>query len=251
MAVSASTPGTNPGWLVFALSNPTSERIVRWLVAPRYTLANSRVFWPTSMRRASPPSRPRSASGPRPLKSDRADMFRLNLEPGQTVTFAAEIELAAGAAPQSVGPERLPGQAAGPHVVQRRAARHHRPARHLPHRDLRRQSPRHLPGHRARRLGGAGLFLRRFRLLEQDVPGGPRPHRALSRGGRSGARREPRAVPLHLPPHRALARLDQDLVLGLDRRPIRADLRRHRRSAPLPPGWRAPRWSPSPASAPG
>ena len=46
MAVSASTPGTNPGWLVFALSNPTSERIVRWLVAPRYTLANSRVFWP-------------------------------------------------------------------------------------------------------------------------------------------------------------------------------------------------------------
>jgi hypothetical protein len=46
MAVAASTPGTNPGWLVFALSNPTSERIVRWLVASRYTLANSRVFWP-------------------------------------------------------------------------------------------------------------------------------------------------------------------------------------------------------------
>jgi len=31
MAVQASTPGTNPGWLVFALSNPTGERIVRWL----------------------------------------------------------------------------------------------------------------------------------------------------------------------------------------------------------------------------
>jgi hypothetical protein len=38
MAVAASTPGTNPGWLVFALSNPTSERIVRWLVAPRYSV---------------------------------------------------------------------------------------------------------------------------------------------------------------------------------------------------------------------
>ncbi|NJO13687.1 MAG: hypothetical protein HC872_09740, partial [Gammaproteobacteria bacterium] len=36
-------PGTNPAWLVFAFSNPTSERIVRWLVAPRYTLADSRV----------------------------------------------------------------------------------------------------------------------------------------------------------------------------------------------------------------
>jgi hypothetical protein len=46
MAISASTPGTNPAWLVFALSNPTSERIVRWLVAPRYTLADSRVIWP-------------------------------------------------------------------------------------------------------------------------------------------------------------------------------------------------------------
>ena len=46
MAVQASVPGTNPGWLVFALTNPTAERVVRWLVAPRYTLANSRVFWP-------------------------------------------------------------------------------------------------------------------------------------------------------------------------------------------------------------
>ena len=46
MAVQASTPGTDPSWLVFALSNPTDERIVRWLVAPRYTLANSGVFRP-------------------------------------------------------------------------------------------------------------------------------------------------------------------------------------------------------------
>ena len=43
MAVQATTPGTNPGWLVFALTNPTAERLTRWLVAPRYTLANSRV----------------------------------------------------------------------------------------------------------------------------------------------------------------------------------------------------------------
>src|SRR5271169_6374515 len=30
MAVQATTPGTNPGWLVFALTNPTTESIVRW-----------------------------------------------------------------------------------------------------------------------------------------------------------------------------------------------------------------------------
>ena len=46
MAVQATTAGTNPGWLVFALSNPTTDRITRWLVAPRYTLANSRVASP-------------------------------------------------------------------------------------------------------------------------------------------------------------------------------------------------------------
>src|SRR5262245_62907832 len=91
MAVSASTPGTNPGWLVFALSNPTSERIVRWLVAPRYTLADSRVFWPVLDAPRISALTPSLGFRPEPLKSDRADMFRLSLEPGQTVTFAAEL----------------------------------------------------------------------------------------------------------------------------------------------------------------
>ena len=91
MAVQALNPGTNPGWLVFALSNPTSEPIVRWLVAPRYTLANSRVFWPELDAPRISAVTPSLGFRPEPLKSDRADMFRLNLEPGQTVTFAAEL----------------------------------------------------------------------------------------------------------------------------------------------------------------
>jgi len=91
MAVAASTPGTNPGWLVFALSNPTSERIVRWLVAPRYTLANSRVFWPELDAGRIAAVTPSLGFRPEPLKSDRADMYRLSLEPGQTITFAAEL----------------------------------------------------------------------------------------------------------------------------------------------------------------
>jgi len=94
MAVQASTPGTNPGWLVFALSNPTSERIVRWLVAPRYTLADSRVFWPELDAGRVSAVTPSLGFRPEPLKSDRADMFRLNLEPGQTITFAAEMSSA-------------------------------------------------------------------------------------------------------------------------------------------------------------
>ncbi|HYH69731.1 MAG TPA: EAL domain-containing protein [Methyloceanibacter sp.] len=91
MAVQASTPGTNPGWLVFALTNPTPERIVRWLVAPRYTLANSRVFWPELDSGRISAVTPSLGFRPERLKSDRADMFRINLEPGQTVTFAAEM----------------------------------------------------------------------------------------------------------------------------------------------------------------
>jgi len=91
MAVAASTPGTNPGWLVFALSNPTSERIVRWLVAPRYTLANSRVFWPELVAGRIAAVTRSLGFRPEPLKSDRADMYRLSLEPGQTITFAAEL----------------------------------------------------------------------------------------------------------------------------------------------------------------
>ena len=91
MAVSASTPGTNPAWLVFALSNPTSERIVRWLVAPRYTLADLRVFWPILDAPRIAAITPSLGFRPEPLKSDRADMFRLSLEPGQTITFAAEL----------------------------------------------------------------------------------------------------------------------------------------------------------------
>ncbi len=91
MAVQASTPGTNPGWLVFALSNPTDERITRWLVAPRYTLANSGVFRPELDAPRITAVTPSLGFRPEPLKSDRADMFRLSLEPGQTVTYAAEL----------------------------------------------------------------------------------------------------------------------------------------------------------------
>ena len=91
MAVQATTAGTNPGWLVFALTNPTNERIARWLVAPRYTLANSRVASPELDAPRIAAITPSLGFRPERMKSDRADMFRLSLEPGQTVTFAAEM----------------------------------------------------------------------------------------------------------------------------------------------------------------
>ena len=171
MAVQASTPGTNPGWLVFALTNPTPERIVRWLVAPRYTLANSRVFWPeldsgahlggdafARLPPGTPQERPRRHVSHQPRAGPDRDLRRRD-------------ELAANPASQSLGSESLSGEAAGPDALQRRPARHHRSPRHLPHGDFCRQPSRHLSRHGSRCLGGTDLFLRRFRLLEQAVPG--------------------------------------------------------------------------------
>ena len=91
MAVQATTPGTNPGWLVFALTNPTTERITRWLVAPRYTLANSRAFWPELDAGRVAAIIPSLGFRPERMTNNRADMFRLSLEPGQTITYAAEM----------------------------------------------------------------------------------------------------------------------------------------------------------------
>jgi hypothetical protein len=103
MAVQATTAGTNPGWLVFALTNPTNERITRWLVAPRYTLANSRVASPELDAPRIAAITPSLGFRPERMKSDRADMFRLSLEPGQTVTFAAELASRQVPRPHAVG----------------------------------------------------------------------------------------------------------------------------------------------------
>ena len=45
MTVGATTPGTNPNWLVFALSNPSDKAIERWLTAERYTVLGSGAVW--------------------------------------------------------------------------------------------------------------------------------------------------------------------------------------------------------------
>ncbi len=68
-------------------------------------------------------------------------------------------------APLSVEAARLRALFARPAAVQRHHARPHRPARHLPDGDFRRQPQGDLPERRARRLVRAGLPMRRFRLL--------------------------------------------------------------------------------------
>jgi diguanylate cyclase (GGDEF)-like protein/PAS domain S-box-containing protein len=91
MSVSATTPGTNPNWVVFALTNTTDKPIERWLSADRYSVVGSGVVWPDLDARRIEAVTPSIGFVPERIKSDRADLFRITLEPGQTITYVAEL----------------------------------------------------------------------------------------------------------------------------------------------------------------
>ena len=91
MSVRAATPGTNPAWFVFALTNTTDKAVERWLVADRYGTVGSGIVWPDLDARRIDAVTPSVGYVPERIKNDRADVFRLTLEPGQTVTFVAEL----------------------------------------------------------------------------------------------------------------------------------------------------------------
>lgn len=91
MSVRAQTAGTNPSWFVFALTNTTDKPIERWLASDRYNTVGSGVVWPDLDARRIETVTPSVGFVPERIKNDRADVFRLTLEPGQTVTFVAEM----------------------------------------------------------------------------------------------------------------------------------------------------------------
>jgi len=91
MAVQATTPGTDPNWVVFALSNPTENRIERILTAQRYELSGSKVIWPDLDAPRIAQVTPSVGFKPKRIPADRADLFRITLEPGSTVTFIVEL----------------------------------------------------------------------------------------------------------------------------------------------------------------
>ena len=89
--VRAREEGTRPSWIVFALTNDTSEQIERLIVAPHFRLVGSGVIWPDlgasrisaiTASQGFPPEREESAD---------ADVFRVTLDPATTVTYVAEL----------------------------------------------------------------------------------------------------------------------------------------------------------------
>ncbi len=91
ISVTAKTPGTNPNWLVFALSNPSDKPIERWLTAERFNVIGSGAVWPDLDAQRIEAVTPSMDFVPDRIKSDRADIFRITLEPGRTITYVAEL----------------------------------------------------------------------------------------------------------------------------------------------------------------
>lgn len=91
MTVRASVPGSNPTWLAFALHNTTDRPIERWLTAERYTMFGSGAVWPDLDARRIEALTPSLGFVPERIKSDRADILRITVEPGQTITYVVEF----------------------------------------------------------------------------------------------------------------------------------------------------------------
>ena len=89
--VRAKDAGTRPNWIVFALTNDTDEQIERLIVAPHFRLTGSGVIWPDlGATRISAITASQGFSPDREESSD-ADVFRLTLDPGTTITYVAEL----------------------------------------------------------------------------------------------------------------------------------------------------------------
>ena len=91
MAVDAMNSGTSPNWVVFALKNPTDKPIERWMVVDRYEIIGSGVLWPDLDSRRVERVTPSLGFVPERVADDQADIFRITLEAGQTVTYIAEL----------------------------------------------------------------------------------------------------------------------------------------------------------------
>jgi len=89
--VSALEAGAQPAWIVFALTNDSDEQLSRLIVAPHFRLVGSGVVWPDLG--SSRITTITASQGQAPEREDnaQADVFRLTLDPGTTVTYVAEL----------------------------------------------------------------------------------------------------------------------------------------------------------------
>jgi diguanylate cyclase (GGDEF)-like protein/PAS domain S-box-containing protein len=90
-SATASTRGAKPAWFAFALRNSTDKQVERWIAVDRYSISGSGVVWPDLDARRVERIAHSVGFAPERIRSDRADVFRITIEPGQTVTYVAEL----------------------------------------------------------------------------------------------------------------------------------------------------------------
>ena len=89
--VRALQPGTRPSWIVFALTNDTDEQIERLIVVPHFRLVGSGVIWPDLGATRISAITASQGSPPERVEFPDADVFRLTLDPGTTITYVGEL----------------------------------------------------------------------------------------------------------------------------------------------------------------
>lgn len=89
--VSAKKAGARPNWIVFALTNDTDEQLERLIVVPHFRLQGSGAIWPDLGATRISAVTASQGLPPEREESPDADVFRLTLDPGATVTYIAEL----------------------------------------------------------------------------------------------------------------------------------------------------------------
>ncbi len=188
--VRALEPGSHPNWIVFALTNDTDEQIERLVVAPHFRLVGSGVIWPDLG--ASRISAITASQGfpPERVDSPDADVFRLTLDPGTTVTYVAELRTPNLPQLYLWQPDAYKDKLISLSLYKGIVIGVAGPAGAVPHHRLRRQGRGDLSRRGGARLGGARLCLHRLRILGQDFRHSAQSDRDLARG--RGDHRSPR-----------------------------------------------------------
>ena len=163
--VGAKQPGTKPNWIVFALTNDSDEQIERLLVAPHFRMVGSGIIWPDLGANRLSAITASQGFPPEAQDDPEADVFRVTLDPGSTVTYVAELRTPNLPQLYLWAPDAFKDQGHEPQPLQGHRHRHRRPAGAVPHHRVRGARRRHLPGRGRPRLGGAGLCVHRLRLL--------------------------------------------------------------------------------------
>ncbi len=89
--VLAADQNTNPNWALFALRNDGDEQIERLLVAPFFSLVNSGIIKPDLGAKRISFLTVSQGLRPERVVDYEADVFKITLDPGATVTFIAEL----------------------------------------------------------------------------------------------------------------------------------------------------------------